>query len=604
MFATLTIVGSSGAVTQTACGRSARAIRRATIACSSRSLAEPSSCSPRWSSTAGSAERRIEPASATVCARGAVAAHEQLRRGGHERVVAAARAEHVTGRESRPAARRTRPRRRAARARGPRPRARARSSRSRRRGCARPRARRPPRSARAARPRRSGSGPPAPGRAAAAAPRAARPRAASRRAASSSGTSSGAASAATVRRTSSPRRASATSGTTRSAAANADQCGAAPPSGANAKPPTATGPAPGGPSGASATAPASSARQAEATRPKRPGPDAVRRATVPSAASAAPSRSGCSKQNQSSPARREAKTIALGSPSARRVDGHEHGAAEPPRLAHGGRAARFQRGDRGPPWTCTAGKIRTPAEPWSTTLRSRSHETNSYSSSRSRSPRRSASRRVAVAQAADDPAVAWNRTLVALLRTPGLQPATVHPTRSYALLHVAIFDAVESIARRYRTYGAPVPAPRDASRRAAADAAAHDVLIALFPSQSSTLDVAYADALAAVPIGRRRREGVLVGRRAARRVLLLRARDGSDASPPPYLTTGLPRRLPAHAARLRRARVHALGRRAAVGPAPRRPVPPGAAARDRPGARGGPPARRGTPAPSAPTSRR
>ena len=66
MLATLTTVGSSGAVTQTACGRSARAIRRATIACSSRSLAEPSSCSPRWSSTAGSAERRIEPASATV----------------------------------------------------------------------------------------------------------------------------------------------------------------------------------------------------------------------------------------------------------------------------------------------------------------------------------------------------------------------------------------------------------------------------------------------------------------------------------------------------------------------------------------------------------
>jgi hypothetical protein len=148
--------------------------------------------------------------------------------------------------------------------------------------------------------------------------------------------------------------------------------------------------------------------------------------------------------------------------------------------------------------------------------------------------------RAAVAQAADDSAVAWNRTLVALVRTPGLQPATVHPTRSYALLHVAIFDAVESIARRYRTYGAPVRAARHASRRAAADAAAHDVLTALFPSRTTALDAEYAHALAAIPAGPRRRAGVAVGHRAARRVLRLRAHDGSDATPPAYVTTGLP----------------------------------------------------------------
>ena len=69
MFATRMIAGSSGAVTHTLCGRSARTMRRATMACSSRSLSERSSCSPRWASTAGSAERRVEPASATVEAR-------------------------------------------------------------------------------------------------------------------------------------------------------------------------------------------------------------------------------------------------------------------------------------------------------------------------------------------------------------------------------------------------------------------------------------------------------------------------------------------------------------------------------------------------------
>ena len=66
MFATLTISGSAAASTQTACGRRARTIRSATIRCSRRSLSLRSSCSPRWSSTAGSELRRVEPARATV----------------------------------------------------------------------------------------------------------------------------------------------------------------------------------------------------------------------------------------------------------------------------------------------------------------------------------------------------------------------------------------------------------------------------------------------------------------------------------------------------------------------------------------------------------
>ena len=69
MLAMRTTTGSSAAVTQTLWGRSARTMRRVTIACSSRSLAERRSCSPRWSSTAGSALRRVEPASASVPAR-------------------------------------------------------------------------------------------------------------------------------------------------------------------------------------------------------------------------------------------------------------------------------------------------------------------------------------------------------------------------------------------------------------------------------------------------------------------------------------------------------------------------------------------------------
>src|ERR1044072_8172184 len=66
MLATLITSGSGALCTQTACGRSARTIRSATIRCSRRSLSLRSSCSPRWSSTAGSELRRVEPARATV----------------------------------------------------------------------------------------------------------------------------------------------------------------------------------------------------------------------------------------------------------------------------------------------------------------------------------------------------------------------------------------------------------------------------------------------------------------------------------------------------------------------------------------------------------
>ena len=66
MLATLTTSGSGAVSTQTEWGRSLRTIRSATIRCSRRFLSLRSSCSPRWSSTAGSELRRVEPASATV----------------------------------------------------------------------------------------------------------------------------------------------------------------------------------------------------------------------------------------------------------------------------------------------------------------------------------------------------------------------------------------------------------------------------------------------------------------------------------------------------------------------------------------------------------
>src|SRR5260370_12426355 len=70
-----------------------------------------------------------------------------------------------------------------------------------------------------------------------------------------------------------------------------------------------------------------------------------------------------------------------------------------------------------------------------------------------------------------NPVVQWNRTLLLIVRTPGAQPSTVHPTRSFAIMHAAIYDAVNAIDRTHRPYLVRLSGvPRDASREAAAAA--------------------------------------------------------------------------------------------------------------------------------------
>src|SRR6266446_3154976 len=91
-----------------------------------------------------------------------------------------------------------------------------------------------------------------------------------------------------------------------------------------------------------------------------------------------------------------------------------------------------------------------------------------------------------------DPVIQWNRSLLAIVRTPSAQPATIHPTRSFAILHAAIYDAVNAIDQTHAPYAVRFAGvSRRASQPAAADAAAHDVLVALYPAFASTLDAEF-----------------------------------------------------------------------------------------------------------------
>jgi membrane-associated phospholipid phosphatase len=131
--------------------------------------------------------------------------------------------------------------------------------------------------------------------------------------------------------------------------------------------------------------------------------------------------------------------------------------------------------------------------------------------------------------------VDWNRELIAILGTPGAQPATVHPTRSFAILQAAEYDAVTSITHHDPSYLFSVPAPRDARPDASANQAAHDVLTALYPSMKPGLDAMLSSELAVIPNGRGKHDGTRVGAAVARRLLLVRAADGSAATPPPFV---------------------------------------------------------------------
>lgn len=135
-----------------------------------------------------------------------------------------------------------------------------------------------------------------------------------------------------------------------------------------------------------------------------------------------------------------------------------------------------------------------------------------------------------------DPVVQWNRILLGIVRTPNAQPATIHSTRNFAIMHAAIVDAVTAIDRKSRPYSFYVEnASRFASQEAAVDAAAHEVLIALYPAQQTTIEAAYQDALQAIPANQDRDEGVGIGKLVADRVLEMRSHDGADATPPTYV---------------------------------------------------------------------
>ena len=101
--------------------------------------------------------------------------------------------------------------------------------------------------------------------------------------------------------------------------------------------------------------------------------------------------------------------------------------------------------------------------------------------------------------------------------------------RMMAMVHAAMFDAVNSIERRYQPYLVQLPANPATSREAAAAAAAAAVLATIDEKTAGEMKAALAAYLAPLPDGAAKTDGVKLGEAVAARILEARENDGSSA---------------------------------------------------------------------------
>jgi membrane-associated phospholipid phosphatase len=131
---------------------------------------------------------------------------------------------------------------------------------------------------------------------------------------------------------------------------------------------------------------------------------------------------------------------------------------------------------------------------------------------------------------AGDVVLQWNEVLLDAVRADRALPPVA--ARAMAMVHIAVYDAVNAIAGGYEGYLLDARVPRRVSMDAAAASAAHDVLVNVFPAQTAVFDARLAESLAAVRNGFGEAAGVLLGKVTAALVLRDRADDGSADSVP------------------------------------------------------------------------
>src|SRR5205823_14257295 len=117
-------------------------------------------------------------------------------------------------------------------------------------------------------------------------------------------------------------------------------------------------------------------------------------------------------------------------------------------------------------------------------------------------------------------------------RVFGEQLGPGRASRAMAIVHVAMFDALDAIVGGYTSYTGTHAVPGPVSVDAAISQAARDTLAALFPSQTPTFNAYLAEDLAAITNAQQKANGIDLGRRTAAALLAMRVNDGSQTPEP------------------------------------------------------------------------
>ncbi len=128
------------------------------------------------------------------------------------------------------------------------------------------------------------------------------------------------------------------------------------------------------------------------------------------------------------------------------------------------------------------------------------------------------------APARRDPILLWNEVQLSAIRTDRTPPPLA--ARNLAIMHAAMFDALNAIYRTHRAYAVDMTANAGQAPEAAAAVAAHRTLISLYPRQVAAFDAALDASLSAVPEGPAKTSGIALGQSVAEQILALRSRDG------------------------------------------------------------------------------
>lgn len=131
----------------------------------------------------------------------------------------------------------------------------------------------------------------------------------------------------------------------------------------------------------------------------------------------------------------------------------------------------------------------------------------------------------------------WNIGALNYLNSKGI--SNQYASRALAMIHTAMFDAINSVSNRYHPYHLYTASPT-ASPEAAASTAAYTVLTTLYPADTATFGAIYNKQMAAIPDGQPKSEGIALGQTTARDIISLRSNDNSAKANIPYTDGTLP----------------------------------------------------------------